>query len=142
MATAKNWSALIWWKFEKCKDFTRVFDSATLYSFWISFGKCKLRLRVKIWVFSVQTSFDSNAISSFHKDCKTLGKVGKNFASECIWMSVLFAFLRFCEFCFQVPILLHLKKLFHFIFEENLRLLVCKVLWQKSNLFRKFILLC
>ena len=45
------------------------------------------------------------------------------------------------KFVFKFTFELHLNFLFHFILSENLRLLVCKVLGQKSNLFCKLTLL-
>ena len=45
------------------------------------------------------------------------------------------------HFVFKFPFKLHLNFLFHFIFAEKLRLLVCKVLEQKLNLFCKLTLL-
>ena len=141
MVMAKNLPASIWRTFAKRKDFTPHLDSPNLLSLWMSFGKCKLCLRVKNWAFSGQISFYLNAISSFQKSCKILGQVSNTFASECILNFVSFAFQKIHAFCFEFSFQLHLHFLFHFTFAENLRILVCKVLGQKYNLFSKLIIL-
>ena len=128
---ANNGSALIWRKFAKGKDFTQIFDSHTLNLFWMSFGKWKLRLRVKIELFLWKFPFNSNAIYNFWKTCKRFVWMNKILHQNAFWQLFHLHFNAFMRSDLKFWLQLNLNFHFHFIFAEKLRLLVCKVLVKK-----------
>ena len=132
---AKKLSVLIQWAFAKSKYFASIFDSLNLHFLWMSFGKCKLHLRVEITLFLCKLTFNSNAIYSFQNTCKILFWTNKFSHQKSSWWLFHSHFNNPMRFDLKLSFQLHLYFALYLIFAEKLRLLVCKVLGIKSNLF-------